>query len=292
MRKHLFFLICLVVVFVACNTDSNNKEKTTQVSNLDTILSNVPYGKYSKQSMDLYLPKGRSADKTKVIILIHGGAWQGGDKSEMNNLAQIINKKWPEAAVANINYRLANGGSVIHEQISEDLKLAVNYLIDSGSVYGLSQDMAMLGASAGAHLSLLYAYKFNADNHIKAVSNMFGPSYFADWSFYNSFNLFLGGNVKEIYKKYTGQYWDSALYYGLSPYHLVNKSNYVPTITFHGDIDVIVPLYQSQYFVHKLDSLKLNNKYFEFKGQGHGFNDEYNNKCIEETMSFFKENMQ
>ncbi|MCO6495151.1 MAG: alpha/beta hydrolase [Bacteroidetes bacterium] len=290
MKKIIVSLSILLAVY-GCKTDSGNQEKKQLTSNIDTVLTNIAFGSDAKQVMDIRLPKGRSTDKTKIIILIHGGAWSGGDKGEMNVFANLIEKKWPEVAIANINYRLANGSSVIHEQISEDLNLAVNYLLDSSSVLGISKDMAMIGASAGAHLSLLYAYKFNDNHHIKAVSNIFGPSYFADWSFYNSFNLFLGGNVKEVYKKYTGKYWDSALYYGLSPYHLVNQDNYVPTITFHGNIDVIVPIYQSQYFVHKLDSLKLNNKYFEYPGQGHGFNDEYNNKCMDETISFFKENM-
>lgn len=289
MRNIIAVLFSLSFSIYACTPDSSKgKNNNNQTSNLDTVYTNVAYGNDAKQVMDIYLPEGRNTASTKTIIIIHGGAWIGGDKSEMAYFVQSIQKKWPEVAIANINYRLANGSSIIHTQISEDLKSAVNYLIDNSVTLGISKDFAMLGASAGAHLSLLYSYKFNTDNHIKAVSNIFGPSHFADWTYYNSFNIFLGGNVKEIFKKYTGVYWDSALYTSLSPYHLVNKDNYIPTITFHGDIDVIVPLYQSQYFVHKLDSLKLSNKYFQYPGQGHGFNDEYNKRCVDSTVSFFK----
>lgn len=190
-----------------------------------------------------------------------------------------------------INYRLANGGTIIHEQIKEDIDAAIGFLASKTADYSISENMALVGASAGGHLSLLYAYKYDTENRIKAVANVFGVSYFADWDFYNSFNLFLGGNVKDIYIKYVGEPWNTNLYQSLSPYHLVSATQYKPTITFHGDTDVIVPVYQSQWFKAKLESLNLNNAYYQYPGQGHGFSDQYNNDMIDKIVPFFKSNM-
>jgi acetyl esterase/lipase len=44
--------------------------------------ANVSYGTDASQKMDIYLPPGRTTAATKAIILIHGGGWSSGDKSD------------------------------------------------------------------------------------------------------------------------------------------------------------------------------------------------------------------
>ncbi|MEI9807388.1 MAG: hypothetical protein WDO16_05610 [Bacteroidota bacterium] len=60
--------------------------------------------------MDVYLPAGRSKTTTKLIILIHGGAWATGDKSDFNVFVDTLKIRLPDYAICNINYRLANIG--------------------------------------------------------------------------------------------------------------------------------------------------------------------------------------
>lgn len=287
--KNIFLILSTLLLFSCDKT--NHPSPSIPDSNNDTVLKNINYGTDKRQKMDLFLPKNRTQEKTKVIILVHGGAWSEGDKSEMAFLVPLIQSKWPEVAIANINYRLANGNSITHSQISADIKAAVTHIVNNKINYNISDDMGMIGGSAGAHLSLLHAYSANEDNYVKAVSNVFGPAYFADWEYYNSFNPLLGGNVKEVYKKYVGAYWDASLYQSLSPFHIVSNANYVPTITFHGTADFIVPIYQSQFFVNKLNALNLANEYYEYPGQGHGFDATHYNDCIAKTITFFKNHL-
>lgn len=282
----IFFLIALLLQ--SCSID---KGLTPEPESADSTINNAAYGSDIKQMMDVYLPKGRASNTTKVILLIHGGAWKEGDKAEMRSFIPSIKNLWPEAAIINLNYRLADGSRIIHEQISEDLIDAVRFIGSKSAEWKISRNMAIIGASAGAHLALLYTYKFNDLNYVKAVSNIYGPSYFADYEYYNSFNIFLGGNVKELFKNYTGTYWNDSLYKSLSPYNLVNSTNYKPTITFHGTWDLIVPLYNSQRFHGLLDSLGLANEYYQYEAQGHGFDTVHIKDCMQKTILFFKSKM-
>ena len=76
-----------------------------------TTQMNVSYGTEALHKMDVYLPAGRSTSTTKVLILIHGGAWNQGDKSEFTSYVDTLKKRLPDYAIFNINYRLATGTS-------------------------------------------------------------------------------------------------------------------------------------------------------------------------------------
>src|SRR5690242_1320535 len=68
---------------------------------------NIAYGSDPTQNMDIYLPSGRTTASTKVIILVHGGGWNQGDKSDFTAYVDTLKKRLPGYAVFNINYRLA-----------------------------------------------------------------------------------------------------------------------------------------------------------------------------------------
>ena len=140
------------------------------------------FGTDPKQKMDIYLPAGRT-NATKLIVLIHGGAWEAGDKADMNYYKNILRLKWPEAAIANINYRLAsNTGNIHHTEIMNDIKAAVSMLVINKSNFVVSDTLTMVGASAGAHLAMLYTYAHNTNNYVKTVADFYGPAKLSDWS--------------------------------------------------------------------------------------------------------------
>lgn len=283
-----FTIVSLLFTFVHSCTPTNitPTPPVDPIDIVDTTMLNIAYGTDPKQKLDLYLPANRS-DTTKIIVLIHGGGWYEGDKSEMNVLIPKIKAAWPDVAIANINYRLANGTSILHTQIMNDIDSAIHYIANNTTLYTISDDMGIIGASAGGHLGLLYTYLHNDENRIKCVANLFAPSHFRDWDWYNSYNIFFGKYVKDIQKNYTGTYWDEPLYASLSPYHIVTVGNYRPTISFHGNLDMVVPIYQNQWFNNKLNTLGLTNEYYEYV-DGHGFNSANYTDCINKTVTFFK----
>ncbi len=281
----------VAIVLYSCDPQGNNGGGNDKPKpNAEKLeIKDTAYGTADRNTMDLYLPKDRD-ENTPTIILVHGGAWQAGSKSDMNVLVNLIKKEMPEAAIANINYRLANGSTVVAEQINDDIAAAVDFLSDNRDTLQISNKFAMIGASAGAHLALLYAYKYDTDNRIKCVSDMFGPSVLDDWEWYNTYNIFLGANIKDILKTYTGTFWDTTIYKLHSPHRQLSVSQNTPTIIFHGTLDPVVPIYQSQWLKAKLEDLSIPYQYVEYV-DFHGFNEQNNSDCIKKTVAFFKEHL-
>jgi acetyl esterase/lipase len=252
----------------------------------ERIILDTAFGSSPQQKMDIYLPAGRTT-ATKVIVLIHGGAWEAGDKADMNYYKNLLRAKWPEAAIANINYRLAsNPNNIHHTQIMADITAAVNMMINNKSSFVVSDTLTMVGASAGAHLAMLYTYAHNTNGYVRAVADFFGPAKLSDWSWYNTYNIFLGQPISDIMTKYNGAPWDVALYDSNSPYSVATAQT-KPTIIFHGTIDVIVPLYQSQQLRARLNTLVVPNEYYEYL-DGHGFNNTNTDDAMNKTVTFLK----
>ncbi len=82
---------------ISCQKE--NTEPQNPLSASKTML-NVAYGTDPAQRMDIYLPAGRSATSTKVIVLIHGGGWTTGDKSMSTKYADTIKRRLADYAVA------------------------------------------------------------------------------------------------------------------------------------------------------------------------------------------------
>jgi len=252
---------------------------------VERIILDTAFGTDPKQKMDIYLPAGRTA-ATKVIVLIHGGGWESGDKVELNYYKNLLRLKWPEAAIANINYRLTSNPAIHYPEIMSDITSAVNLMVNNKVNFVVSDTLTMLGASAGGHLAMLYTYKYNSNNYVKAVADYFGPAKLSDWSWYNSYNIFLGKYIKDILIPFNNAAWNISLYDSNSPYAVATATS-KPTIIFHGTIDVIVPLYQSQWMRGQLNTLGVPNEYYEYV-DGHGFNNTNTDDAMNKTVAFFK----
>lgn len=292
-QKCLFLILGIVMLSLqSCFKEPlSNNSKPTGSSNLkDTTVLNVVYGTNSAQVYDAYLPAQRDSN-TPVIIMIHGGAWKAGQKEDMNVFMNIIKNQWKDAAVVNMNYRLAsNTKNIHHTEIIEDISAVVSQLDSLKESYHISAKMGIMGASAGGQLAMIYAYRYDSLNRIKCVGNFYGPSIINDWDWYNSFNLWLGGKVGDILAEYVGQTWDTTEYKTVSPYWNISSSSQ-PTIIFHGNADPIVPHYQSQWLNSKLKSLGVAVEYKEYPAF-HGFDGNQNNDAIIRLINFFKPRLQ
>jgi len=297
MSTNLFLILSISAsfLFTSCTKEQpgagNGGGGTGGGSLAERIILDTSYGTAPAQKMDIYLPAGRTV-ATKLIILIHGGGWEAGDKSDMNYYKNLLRAKWPEAAIANINYRLAsNTGNIHHTEIMGDVSSAVNFILNNKSNFVVSDSLLMVGASAGAHLAMLYTYAYNTGNKVRAVADFFGPAVLNDWQWYNSFNIWMGKAIKDLLIQYNNAPWDLALYQSNSPYSRAASSSR-PTIIFHGTLDVIVPLYQSQWMNGQLNSLGVPHEYYEYFLDGHGFNTTNTNDAMNKTVAFFKSHLQ
>lgn len=108
---------------INCKEDNPIVHPTDQ----DVILENVSYGTHERNKMDIQLPSGRNSSKTKILVLIHGGGWIGGDKSDFGvllNTANLENLKieFPDIAVFTLNYRLATTNANQYPAAEQDIK--------------------------------------------------------------------------------------------------------------------------------------------------------------------------
>ena len=241
-------LIVFLILFQACSTDAIENE---------TVLADQKYGSLPEQNYDIYLPENRTSE-TPVIILVHGGFWVYGDKSDMNSLVTMAKTLAPDYAVVNMNYRLANANSNHYPVQLEDISLLIEDLESKKASYHISNNYYFIGVSAGGHLSLLYAYKEDIAHNIKAVCSIVGPTDFLDPYYHGSDVLFFQ-SIMLPFLGYTYEE-DPKLYQDASPKFYVDQWD-APTILFYGDKDELVPLSQATRLV---DKLIISNVPYEF----------------------------
>jgi acetyl esterase/lipase len=212
-------------------------------------LLNISYGADPRQKMDIYLPAGRSAATTRVIFLIHGGGWNGGDKADFSAYIQPLQTRFPGYAFVNINYRWAVNEKTLFPAQENDVQAAVNFLYQQRQRYQLSDQWIFLGASAGAHLAMLQAYKHPQPVKPLAVISFFGP---ADLTvMYHSHPL-----VEMALQRITGTTptANPQLYAQSSPYQFLSATS-LATLLLHGGEDPLVPSSQSAMVRDKLQAL-------------------------------------
>jgi len=129
-------------------TDDNTDDTTTTAA---STLKDVAYASVSSaQKMDIYMPEGDGP--FPVVILIHGGAFLGGSKSDEASNAAVLNANGYVAV--SINYRLS-GEAKFPAQI-EDCKTSVRFLRANAAKYKINAEkIGSWGASAGGNLSAL-----------------------------------------------------------------------------------------------------------------------------------------
>ncbi len=257
MKKHLLLVPALFLFLITgCSSDDTTTAEPLVAKNI----LNVAYGSDGEQTMDVYLPAGRDED-TKVIILVHGGAWASGSKDDVTELVTVLQQRFPEVAIVNINYRLATDTSPAIPKQIDDIHQMLDYI--EGSDYHVSDDYAFIGFSAGAHLSMLYSYRDDTDHDVKAVVNVVGPADFTDPAYlshelYPFAALYLLGTSTP-----TPQQIGIA-----SPANYITSES-APTISFYGGQDPLVPASQGPRLKAKLDQEGVYNEFNFYPDGGH-----------------------
>lgn len=260
--KSVVACIYLALVVLSCSENDATNPLFYNLGYQEEM--NVSYGSHSDQKFDIYLPENRTPN-TKVLILVHGGGWTAGDKSDMNNLKDLIKQDFPEIAIVNINYRLADQNNPPYPMQINDISSVVNFLKSHKSTYNISENYGFIGISAGAHLSLLWSYAFDFDNNTNMVCSIVGPTDFTDPAYVNSE---IPG-FEELLDFY-GVESDTEYLEEISPYHQATTSA-PPTILFYGGVDPLIPISQGTHMRDKLNELNIINQYTLYPTSGHGW---------------------
>ncbi|WP_241485947.1 alpha/beta hydrolase [Chryseobacterium angstadtii] len=243
---------------------------------------NLRYGTDPEQIMDLYTPHQGFSNKKNVFIMIHGGGWRGGDKSNLTFFTLSMMQRFPDQVFANINYRLASSTSPGIPNQTDDIASVIQYL--DKKLNGRPQ-FILLGNSAGAHLSMLYAYHFDHQKRIKAVVNIVGPTdlsdpgfeKYDDYSFVKNYLVSPKAVVPGISKTLFA-----------SPITWVDSTS-APTLSYYGNTDRVIPLSQMRSLDSAFIQSKVNHETYEFNGGHMDWEKAPNNQfLIEKTARFLK----
>jgi len=288
MKKLKFTLIysfLLTLLFISCSED--NDTAITYPTDEDIVLENQSYGPYERNKIDILLPEGRSTSKTKILVLIHGGGWIGGDKSDFSEILnkdnlENLKKEFPDIAVFSFNYRLATADQNQYPAAEQDVKAAMEYIFKNANAYQVNSNATyILGGSAGAHLAALYTVK-NPSARIKGTIGISGA--------YELKSLYTDGNIeaKQVLETFLGgkPVDKEQNYFDASPMNFIQNTD-TKYLLLHGEDDRLVPISQAQKFETALKAKNIDVQKFYYSG-GHGIPPEHVISGLEKIRDFLK----
>ncbi len=250
------------------------------------VIQDVAYGPDARQKMDIYLPAGRSEDSTPVVFMIHGGAWTEGDKADFVPYVNVLRQRLPEYAIVNINYRLAVNGSNTFPAQENDVKEALNFIHERLGEYKLDDRFALIGASAGAHLVMLQAYKHTSPVTPRAIVSLFGPG---NLNSLYTYHPLLAAALVQVTGGTPASHPD--VYQQSSPLNFISASS-PPTLLFQGGADPVVPPAQAVELREKLEAAGVVHQYVYYPAEGHGWTGNPLNDTFDKIEAFLRGNLQ
>jgi acetyl esterase/lipase len=291
-------VVILAVVmsfFYFQNSDRGSKISSAQMGRNTnyTLIENLSYDSDSpSQKLDLYLPKNVSG-KIPVILDIHGGAFQAGDKYPSLNGQKFSQRGY---AVAAVNYRLS--GEAIFPAAARDVKSAVRWLRANANKYNFdSNHFGVIGASAGGHFSAFLGTTGNikefdvGDNleyssSVQAVIDQFGPVNFSNLNEQRIESGLRTNDVESYFLGCVNSSCDAAKI--ASPVNYISKND-PPFLIIHGAEDNQIPIKQSQDFYNALQNAGVESQFITVPNAGHG-GPEFNN-YFKEYLEFFNKHL-
>jgi arylformamidase len=125
---------------------------TTTTAAEPKVQRDVPYAepKNERQTLDVYAPTEGKGHP--VVVWIHGGGWQAGDKADVQKKPQAFVDKG--FVFVSVNYRLLPDATI--KEMAQDVAKAIRWTHDHAKEYGGDPTTVfVMGHSAGAQLAAL-----------------------------------------------------------------------------------------------------------------------------------------
>jgi len=240
----------------------------------EIIYNNLEY----KENLlyDLYVPnKINNLNNQALMLFIHGGAWDSGNKTDMDYFCKLFSNLG--YITATMEYSFVNDkGTVTFNDILDDISDCMYAIKEKGQELGIDITQAALGGySAGGHLALLYSYS-RADFSplpLKFVFEEAGPTDFHRDSWSQHDDEF----ICDAIFRYTGTKITANEFYSDSTEKLINSispiyyvsNNTIPSILGYGDLDQDVLPIQCEKLKNVLEENKVKYELFNFTNSDH-----------------------
>lgn len=261
-------LLCVAVAGCATHTGAPKQKKRRDVTaeyryTVQRNLTYTPDGWSQELKADVYTPRGLGP--YAAVLVIHGGGWNGGERSDMDSYCELLAENGYVAV--NVDYRLApqfTFPAPVH-----DLQQALRWLRSKSESLRIEPErIGVLGYSAGGHLAALLGTvgegdpldqpHGGADTRVRAVVSGAGPTDLRKYEGGELVPQFIGGSREARPDAY-------AL---ASPVTHVT-ANDPPMFFYHGRFDTLVPPDHSVDMKKALDDVGVPSEIFLIRGFGH-----------------------
>jgi triacylglycerol lipase len=290
------FRIMLVMTLVAsCNTEllADNPERTRI-----TVLADRQYGPAGTPAgrCDVYLPSDTPPPAGyPAVIVVPGGAWVSGDKSQVEKYARALANNGCVAIA--INYLLAPQHK-FPAQV-DNVRTAMLWTKQNSEQFSVDIDrLGLFGYSAGGHLVTLVASLADEPIEVRTAASLW-PRRDARWNQLPKVCAVCAGAPPTDFRQVEQD--SPVLTYFLGETRRKNPSKYVAaspaahvssadpvTLIFHGDLDVVVPCSGSASFHSAQQAVGIDSRLDVMKSQGHVATF-FNDQSIEKTVGFFSQ---
>lgn len=254
--KNAFILILIIFCLGCAVTKGEDPLETLGQDTYEAV--DIAYGSHEEQKMDVYIPK--TSGPFPVLVIVHGGGWHWGDKSEEKYFEEYIEMGF---AVVNINYRLGDMSFTIEEKLN-DIHSAINIVNKYKEYWNITDDLTILGGSAGGHMVLQYGFTLGLDHVDRIVS------YCAHTDLKNPFYVNNGiyEFIQALFKS-----WDPSEeeLKKNSPLYSIPEQLGPSVMLIHGNADTVADFKDSQRLHEKLKNVGWDSTLIEIPDVGHDF---------------------
>jgi acetyl esterase/lipase len=238
-----------------------------------------------KQLLDIYEPNGSGS--FPAVIVVHGGAWIGGDKQGDE---KVFTKPLTDAnfVCVSVNYRLAPKHK--WPACYEDVQTAIKWVKANSSQYKIDATrIAVMGYSAGGQIAALAAMTSENDKDVQAIVLVASPTDLVydsmrrgDVTVY--LNTVLG--CKKLDAQSLQLLWD------ISPVNYV-RAGLPPFLLIHGTTDSTVPYQISINFKSRLDLANVPYDIISIEGGTHNIKGwgALDKDYVKKTVEWLKDNL-
>lgn len=224
-------------------------------------------------SLDLYRKDTLSVPAPGVIV-VHGGSWTSGHRTELSTLSQYLAARG--YVVAAVDYRFSP--QYPFPSACQDVQAAIQYLKVRAKDFGLdSTQLVILGRSAGGQIALSVAYTSN-DPAIRGAIAFYSPLDLV-WGYARPGNPLIL-NSRRILSEYIGGTPDrvAGAFDAASPVNFIDAHT-PPTLVIHGQRDELVWPHHSDVLSERLAKAGRPFVYLKLPWATHGCDAHFSGPC-------------